>query len=67
MDMNGVVCFILVHLEMRCGTQGATAAMIIDAAHHQKCEDLQVQEKGILRNFWILLIVVAVPSLKKEM
>ena len=41
--------------------------MIIDAAHHQKCEDLQVQEKGILRNFWILLIVVAVPSLKKEM
>eukprot|EP00434_Breviolum_minutum_P030250 symbB.v1.2.026756.t1/scaffold2700.1/size72752/1 len=39
-----------------------TAAVVVDEAHYQKCEDLQVQEKGILRNFWLLLIVTAILS-----
>eukprot|EP00435_Cladocopium_sp_Y103_P069750 s562_g33.t2 len=39
-----------------------TQAVVIDDAHHQRCEDLQVQEKSILRNFWLLLIVTAILS-----
>ncbi|CAJ1454518.1 unnamed protein product [Effrenium voratum] len=39
-----------------------TAAVVVDDAHYQKCEDLQAQEKGILKQFWVLLVATAVLS-----
>ncbi|CAE7243036.1 unnamed protein product [Symbiodinium sp. CCMP2592] len=39
-----------------------TSAVVQDDAHYQRCEDLQKEEKHILRRFWILLFVTAILS-----